>query len=132
MSFAAHTTHMPCILKIIAGCITLINLYDAVVPFLWSRVILENKDSVRCKGKRTFIEVIYFKFCVKGHFFLENSEVSIQYLGTKRPGAWWYWSLLKNSLTHSLPMHPFSTPWKHQKTVRFSGVSERVHWERMG
>ena len=34
-------------------------------------------------------------------------------------------------LTHSFPMHPFSTPWKHQKTVRFSGSRERVHWERM-
>ena len=30
-------------------------------------------------------------------------------------------------------MHPFSTPWKHQKTLRFSDVfrgRERVHWER--
>ena len=25
-------------------------------------------------------------------------------------------------LTHSFPMHPFSTPWKHQKIVRFSDV----------
>ena len=25
-------------------------------------------------------------------------------------------------LTHSFPMHPFSTPCKHQKTVRFSDV----------
>ena len=25
-------------------------------------------------------------------------------------------------LTHSLPMHPFSTPWKHQKTLWFSDV----------
>ena len=25
-------------------------------------------------------------------------------------------------LTHSFPMHPFSTPWKHQKTLRFSDV----------
>ena len=23
-------------------------------------------------------------------------------------------------ITHSYPMHPFSTPWKHQKTLRFS------------
>ena len=32
-------------------------------------------------------------------------------------------------------MHPFSTHWKHQKTVRFSDVSEgreRVYRERMG
>ena len=26
-------------------------------------------------------------------------------------------------LTHSFPMHPFSAPWKHQKTVRSSDVS---------
>ena len=26
------------------------------------------------------------------------------------------------TLTHSFPMHPFSTPWKHQKTLRFSDV----------
>ena len=25
-------------------------------------------------------------------------------------------------LTHLFPMHPFSTPWKHQETLRFSGV----------
>ena len=32
----------------------------------------------------------------------------------------YYWvSIL---LTHSFPMHPFSSPWKHQKTVRFSEV----------
>ena len=24
------------------------------------------------------------------------------------------------SLTHLFPVHPFSTHWKHQKTVRFS------------
>ena len=29
---------------------------------------------------------------------------------------------LENSLTHSFRMHPFSTPWKHQKTLRFSDV----------
>ena len=31
-------------------------------------------------------------------------------------------------------MHPFSTPLKHQKTLRFSNVlwvRERLHWERM-
>ena len=25
-------------------------------------------------------------------------------------------------LTHSFPVHFFSTPWKHQKTVKFSDV----------
>ena len=32
-------------------------------------------------------------------------------------------ALAKNGLTHSFPMHPFSTPWKHQKTARFSVFS---------
>ena len=27
--------------------------------------------------------------------------------------------IIKINLTHSFPMHPFSTPWKHQKTLRF-------------
>ena len=35
---------------------------------------------------------------------------------------------IKVSLTHSFPIHPFSTPWKHQKTLQ---GRERVHWERM-
>ena len=30
--------------------------------------------------------------------------------------------LIVNVFTHSFPMHPFSTPWKHQKAVRFSNV----------
>ena len=37
-------------------------------------------------------------------------------------------------LTHLFPMHSFSTPWKHQKTLQFlmfSGGRERVHRERM-
>ena len=29
-------------------------------------------------------------------------------------------------LTHSFPMHSFSTPWKHQKTVKFSDVFRGV------
>ena len=29
-------------------------------------------------------------------------------------------------------MHPFLTPWKHQKTLLFSDGRERVHWERTG
>ena len=29
-------------------------------------------------------------------------------------------------------MHPFSTPWKHQKTVKFSEGRERVHRKQMG
>ena len=29
-------------------------------------------------------------------------------------------------LTHLFPVNPFSTPWKHQKTVRFSDVFRGV------
>ena len=38
-------------------------------------------------------------------------------------------------LTHLFPMHPFSTPWKHQKTLSFSDLfrgREKVHWEQVG
>ena len=38
-------------------------------------------------------------------------------------------------LTHLFPMQHFSTPWKHQKTVRlsiFSGGGKRVYWEQNG
>ena len=37
-------------------------------------------------------------------------------------------------LSHLLPMHPFSAPWKHQKISRFSDVfriRERVHGKQM-
>ena len=30
--------------------------------------------------------------------------------------------LLKFTLTHLFPMHPFPIPWKNQKTVKFSDV----------
>ena len=42
---------------------------------------------------------------------------------------------MNSFLTHSFPVHPFSTSWKHQKTLRFLMFSEgreRVHWEQMG
>ena len=29
------------------------------------------------------------------------------------------------TITHSFPVHPFSTPWKHKKTLRFSEVFRR-------
>ena len=42
--------------------------------------------------------------------------------------------ILQFSLTYSFPMHLLSTPYKHQKTLRFSDVEgrERVHWKQMG
>ena len=47
-------------------------------------------------------------------------------------------TLVRSTLTHLFPMHPFSSPLKYQKTLRFSDVfrgvdsRERVLWERMG
>ena len=41
-------------------------------------------------------------------------------------------------LNHLFPIHPFCTPWKHQKILRFygflmfSGGREKGHWEQMG
>ena len=29
-----------------------------------------------------------------------------------------------NLRTHSFPMHPFSTPWKHKKSLQFSDFSK--------
>ena len=40
--------------------------------------------------------------------------------------------LMISTLTHLCPMYPFSTPWKHQKTLKFSRGKERVHWEQNG
>ena len=54
---------------------------------------------------------------------------------------WWWWSSKYNcnatfciawDLIHSFPMHPLSTSWNYQKTLRFSGGRESVHWEQMG
>ena len=43
-------------------------------------------------------------------------------------------SIFKYVLTHLFPMHPFSTPWKHQKTLLFSDDFRRfsLRWEKMG
>ena len=62
MLFVVHTAHMPGISKISPGCAALTNLYDIVVPFLWSGSFLEHKDNVWCKGKRTFTEVFISAF----------------------------------------------------------------------
>ena len=35
-----------------------------------------------------------------------------------------YWPLIL-SLTHSFPMHPLSTPWKHQKTLKIEAGVEK-------
>ena len=39
--------------------------------------------------------------------------------------------LARNGLTHSFPMHPFSTPYLPYGFLMFSVGRERVRWERM-
>ena len=36
----------------------------------------------------------------------------------------WNGMMVANDLTHLFPMHPFSTPWKHQKADIFSQVEK--------
>ena len=38
-------------------------------------------------------------------------------------------SVVQSVLTHLLPMHPFSTPWKQGAE---KGGRETMHWEQMG
>ena len=40
----------------------------------------------------------------------------------KNPRSSFSVNITSNCITHLFPMHPFSTPWKPQKTVRFSDV----------
>ena len=48
---------------------------------------------------------------------MEIESTSQERTGCRRNSRW------ASTLTHSFPMHLFSTPWKHQKIVRFSDVS---------
>ena len=41
-------------------------------------------------------------------------------------------SWIQTPLTHLFRMHPFSTPWKHQKTLRFSDVFRGKRKDALG
>ena len=56
------------------------------------------------------------KAASKVFFSKENDGVSITFSAYS----------VTSELTHLFPMHLFSTPWKHQKTVRFSNVFRGV------
>ena len=62
-------------------------------------------------------------------------KFQIDRLSLKSSKKFWTLDVIFVSLmTHLFPMHPFSTPWKYQKTRRFSDISrgrEMVHWEQM-
>ena len=59
-------------------------------------------------------------------FFLSNSEIFFQTVVASFTDILISIRLINSTnqslLTHSFPMHPLSTPWKHQKTLRFSNV----------
>ena len=52
--------------------------------------------------------------------FVRDQQALKSYVNLLRLMVWRY--LVLKVLTHSFPMHPFSSPWKHQKTVKFSDV----------
>ena len=64
------------------------------------------------------------------NFFILRNE--LQFNNVK--SFWWLFAdfvktctvpgFLKLALTHSFPRHPFSNPWKHQKTVSLQGVEK--------
>ena len=74
-----------------------------------------------------------FHFCLTkliNHIFYRFTNLCIQakedkLLATTKLMMNTWEMTLSSPLTHSFSMHPFSTPWKHQKNVRFS-VFRRV------
>ena len=56
------------------------------------------------------------------HYYLLINNPCIMFFGFTHIYLIIITYLSNNNLTHSFPMHPFCTPWKHQKTFRFSDV----------
>ena len=84
---------------------------------LSSKIILEIKLLDKRKG--TFVILIFLN-CWKKQILAFN----IHFV------PWCKTLLTSKTVCHFLltlmfPVHPFSTPWKHQKTVRFQGVEKR-------
>ena len=65
----------------------------------------------------SFLKALDMIFFLNGSMFMEDCYKGLLKIGEIN-------SIIFNfySLTQSFPMHPFFTPWKHQKTVRFSDV----------
>ena len=56
---------------------------------------------------------IFFKKEINFNIFIYNIII---FTGRINSGA------ITSKLTHSVSMHPFSNPWKHQKTFQFSDI----------
>ena len=63
------------------------------------------------QSKRSFCGIILWDWWLKVKFLSRLNSVLIKIFCRKTPLQ-----------THLLPMHPFSTPWNFQKTLRFSDV----------
>ena len=64
-----------------------------------------------------------FKNVRSNYFLVQTAEVYPEPRQTSKV------ELLSSMLTHSFPMHPFSTPFLY---LLFSGGRERMHWEQVG
>ena len=72
-----------------------------------------------CINKQSFCRIQFFTFWKKYQWSKLNHWKLIHVLlfRQKFPTSW-----LQSFLTHSFPIHPFSSTWKHQKTLRFFDV----------
>ena len=64
---------------------------------------------------------------LKGYFYCTLRKYDYLDLELAEVQTWqiFYRFFGEDKLTHSFPMHPFSTPWKHQKTLKFSDFFRR-------
>ena len=96
----------------------------------WQKLVemLKTKDVVRVERKCSSKAVVEYEILgTMLHGFSDASSLAYganSYLRTLSKSG-----LIEVSLTHSFPMHPFSTPFGF---LMFSGDREGVHWERMG
>ena len=98
--------------------------------FVLKRSLLQVFSSEFCEIlQKTFFTVYLLANTAMGYSISSIKMLPSSYLISKAA------AIGGQNLTHSFPKHPFSTPWKHQKTYgfqMFSGGRERVHWEQMG
>ena len=72
---------------------------------------------------KTFVEFQYLLFGLlnRNILYLQSTPYDLTYI-----------ACFPADLIHLCQMHLFFISWKHQKTLRFSGGRERVHWKTNG
>ena len=109
--FSWHKVHIWCLKKIVIAELQLYPINHKTRRGSWNLVVMRDTST---HTTHMFWEKVCHSILKQYHFAILIHSFSMH-------------------LTHSFPMHPFSTPWKHLKTfVMFSGGRERVHWENMG